>query len=61
MAIKDKQLPDSHGYFGQYGGKFVPETLMSALDELEKAYLEAQADIKFQKQFNRLYLRPFYP
>jgi len=54
MTIKDRRLPDSHGYFGQYGGKFVPETLMSALEELEQAYLEAQADSGFQGQYQRL-------
>jgi len=54
MAIKDRPLPDSRGYFGPYGGKFVPETLMSALDELEKAYLKAQSDSEFQEQFHRL-------
>ena len=46
--------PDSRGYFGQYGGKFVPETLMSALDELESAYAEAIADTEFQQQFYQL-------
>ena len=30
-------IPDNRGYFGDYGGKFVPETLMPALSELEKA------------------------
>ena len=54
MTIKDRQLPDSHGYFGQYGGKFVPETLMSALNELEQAYVEACADSGFQQQFQQL-------
>ncbi len=54
MTLKDKRLPDARGYFGQYGGKFVPETLMSALDELEQAYLDAQADPGFQQQFQRL-------
>ncbi len=46
--------PDSRGYFGQYGGKFVPETLMSALDELESAYTETTADTDFQQQFHQL-------
>ena len=46
--------PDSRGYFGQYGGKFVPETLMAALDELEAAYAEASADAEFQQQFDQL-------
>lgn len=46
--------PHSRGYFGQYGGKFVPETLMPALDELESAYIEASSDASFQKQFKML-------
>ena len=43
-------LPDSRGYYGQFGGKFVPETLMFALKELEEAYREAQKDEVFQQQ-----------
>ena len=46
--------PDKRGYFGQYGGKFVPETLMPALSELQKAYTDALADANFQEEFNRL-------
>jgi len=46
--------PDARGYFGQYGGKFVPETLMPALSELEQAYAEAMADGDFQKEFSHL-------
>ena len=49
-----KNSPDSRGYFGQYGGKFVPETLMPALDELESAYTEASADAAFQQLFQQL-------
>ncbi len=41
-------LPDYRGYFGNFGGRFVPETLMPALLELEKAYLEAKEDTTFQ-------------
>ena len=52
MTVRDR--PDSRGYFGQYGGKFVPETLMAALSELESAYHEAQADADFQQQFQQL-------
>jgi len=48
-----KQLPDDRGYFGQFGGKFVPETLMPALSELEQAYREAQADPDFRREFER--------
>jgi len=54
MTVKDRQLPDKHGYFGEFGGKFVPETLMPALAELEQAYLNAQADPEFQLEFQKL-------
>jgi len=47
-------LPDSKGYFGDYGGKFVPETLMPALDELETAYEEAKRDSSFWAEFDSL-------
>ena len=40
-------LPDDRGYFGDYGGRFVPETLVPALDELAAAYKEAKADDAF--------------
>ena len=42
------------GKFGPYGGQFVPETLMPALIELEKAYDAAKADREFQAEFNHL-------
>ena len=51
---KDKQLPDSRGYFDQFGGKFVPETLMPALGELEAAYEEAKRDPPFWAEFHSL-------
>ncbi|WP_447972789.1 tryptophan synthase subunit beta [Nitrospira sp. Kam-Ns4a] len=47
------QLPDAAGRFGQYGGRYVPETLMPALLELERAYLAARRDRGFQAEFNR--------
>ncbi len=47
-------LPDSKGYFGDYGGRFVPETLVPALDELVAAYKEAQADTAFWAEFESL-------
>jgi len=40
--ITIKKQPDKKGYFGQYGGRFVPETLMPALQELEAAYSKAK-------------------
>lgn len=51
-------LPDTKGHFGIYGGRFVPETLMTALQELEKAYNEAKADEKFLAEFD-YYLREY--
>ncbi len=66
MTAKDKR-PDARGYFGGFGGKFVPETLMSALKELEEAYRQAEADPAFHKDFEelcRLYVgrpTPLYP
>ena len=48
------ELPDLSGHFGIYGGKFVPETLMSPLEELERAYQEAQQDPSFDKEFEEL-------
>ena len=47
-------LPDHRGYYGSFGGKFVPETLMPALNELELAYTQARAAPSFQKQFQQL-------
>jgi len=47
-------LPDERGYFGGYGGQFVPETLMPVLDELAAAYKEARADKAFWSEFEAL-------
>ena len=49
-----KVLPDQRGRFGEYGGRFVPETLMAALEELEKAYRSAQEDAEFQAELASL-------
>jgi len=46
MALVDG--PDARGYFGEFGGRFVPETLMRALDDLERAYAEAAGDAAFR-------------
>lgn len=51
-------LPDERGHFGEFGGKFVPETLMPALAELELAYMEAKNDHKFQEEV-RYYLKEY--
>ena len=54
QSSRTKKLPDELGHFGQFGGKFVPETLMSALDALEQAYREAQRDTGFQERLAAL-------
>ena len=46
-------LPDKQGHFGPYGGRFVSETLMCALEELEMAYQRFQADPSFQQELDR--------
>jgi tryptophan synthase beta chain len=52
------KLPDRRGYFGKYGGRFVPETLVSALQELERAFKEAQGDRDFRAELNH-YLKHY--
>lgn len=47
-------LPDERGHFGPYGGMYVPETLMTALYELDEAYREAAGDPKFAAELTRL-------
>jgi tryptophan synthase beta chain len=46
-------FPDSHGHFGEYGGRYVAETLMPALFELEQAYKDARRDPKFRAELER--------
>ena len=50
--MKTHKLPDSRGHFGKFGGKYVIETLMPALRELETLYEEAQKDPKFNEDLN---------
>ena len=45
----NKILPDKRGYFSGFGGRYVPETLMSAINELEAAYQKAKENINFQR------------
>lgn len=49
-----KTWPDERGRFGDYGGRFVAETLMPALDELEKAWKAAREDASFQRELDEL-------
>lgn len=43
---------DELGFFGEYGGQYVPETLMPAIIELKKAYEDAKLDTHFKEEFN---------
>jgi len=52
------KLPDKHGHFGAFGGRYVPETLMPALLELEKAYEHYRHDREFKEEFE-YYLRQY--
>jgi len=62
MGVKtthdDAVVPDTGGHFGPYGGRYVPETLMALLEDLEEAYTEAKGDPGFQEQLDR-YLREY--
>lgn len=53
-ASPPAQWPDANGRFGRFGGKYAPETLMPALEELEAAYREARSDPSFQAEIDWL-------
>src|SRR6266550_3624820 len=46
--------PDARGYFGEFGGRFVPETLVEPVEELERAYFTAREDAAFHAELDRL-------
>ena len=52
--VRPAALPDSTGHFGRFGGRFVPETLMQPLVDLEKAYRAARADARFRRRLGEL-------
>ena len=54
VTNREASLPDDLGRFGDYGGKFIPETLMAAVAELEAAYLRAKEDAGFQRELGHL-------
>ncbi len=58
MSAPAASIPDVHGRFGPYGGRYVPETLMEALRQLNECYDQARDDAEFQKQFHH-YLRTY--
>jgi len=53
MPVDTPPLPDALGHFGPYGGRYVPETLIPALDELAAEYARARADTAFQAELDR--------
>ena len=57
-AVANLNLPDATGHFGPFGGRYVPETLMHPLQELEEEYFRAQHDPEFQKELS-YYLTEF--
>jgi tryptophan synthase beta chain len=57
-SVTAKNLPDARGHFGPYGGRFVPETLIHPLQELENEYRRTQKDPAFKREFE-YYLREF--
>jgi tryptophan synthase beta chain len=56
--MRTEKLPDERGYFGEFGGRFVPETLMEPLLQLESAYYKIKQDENFKKEYE-YYLRNF--
>lgn len=54
MSVASKSVPDVEGRFGEFGRKFVPETLMEALNQLEQEYARAKFDPDFQSQLQHL-------
>ena len=57
-TLASEQVPDAAGRFGPYGGRYVPETLVHPLRELEEEYFRAQQDKDFQNELD-YYLREF--
>jgi tryptophan synthase beta chain len=60
MTVADfvSTVPDTLGHFGPYGGVFVPETLIAALEQLQREYLLVKADPDFQREFHQ-YMRDY--
>jgi tryptophan synthase beta chain len=50
-AKRSNLLPDQHGHFGEFGGRYVPETLIAVLDQLEGEFNKLKKDKSFQKEF----------
>ena len=50
IPVFGRRDPDARGYFGEYGGRFVPETLVAPVEELTAGYLAAREDARFQQE-----------
>jgi tryptophan synthase beta chain len=67
MTVQTRRDPDARGYFGEFGGRFVPETLVEPIEELERAYLAVRDDAAFLAELDRLLTQyvgrptPVYP
>jgi tryptophan synthase beta chain len=67
MMVQARRDPDARGYFGEFGGRFVPETLVEPIEELERAYYAARDDARFLAELERLLTQyvgrptPVYP
>ena len=54
MTVPRRRDPDERGYFGSYGGRYVPETLMAPIEELAREYLRAREDPAFERELRML-------
>jgi len=54
-VVEKQKQPDGRGHYGDYGGRFVPETLMGPLQELEEAYAQARSDPSFLAELDELF------
>ena len=54
MQTPVRRDPDARGYFGPFGGKYVPETLVEPIEELQRAYFQVRDDVTFQSELARL-------
>ena len=52
--VTTRRDPDARGYFGEFGGRYIPETLVEPVEQLERAYFEARDDEAFQAELDRL-------
>ncbi|MFZ5981872.1 MAG: tryptophan synthase subunit beta, partial [Candidatus Zixiibacteriota bacterium] len=50
-----RPVPDREGYFGEYGGRYVPDLLIKILEEITRAYYEAKADPAYREELADLY------